>query len=272
MKSIRLFLSVLFIAFISCKKQSGDNPPTSPPPQPVLLKDIQIPHLPSPYYHFEYDPQGKAILASFASGYYIYHITYNGGRITEMRNDILVNQDRLQYFYNNEGNVSSVTYADSLGSVYTKVSFSYDAGKLVKVERERKIGADFIKDKILTMFYYPDGNLFELHYHYLPVAGQQEWLYADRFEQYDSKVNVDGFGLLHNEFFDHVILLPETPLQKNNPGKETRTGDGVNYTVNYTYIYNQKNQPLSKNGDLLMTSGADSGKHFQISSMFSYYE
>jgi len=73
------------------------------------------------------------------------------------------------------------------------------------------------------------------------------------------ELNVDGFSLIHNEFFDHLFLLHGVQLQKNNPGKETRTGDGVNYTVDYTYTYDSRNAPLTKKGDLLMLNGATGG-------------
>ena len=119
--------------------------------------------------------------------------------------------------------------------------------------------------------YHPDGNLFEIAYHYPATKAQPESIFTDRFEQYDNKINVDGFGLLHNEFFDHLILLSGVELQKNNPGKETRTGDGVNYTVGYTYSYNDKDAPLTKIGDLIITNGTDSGRHFQTHSVYSYY-
>jgi len=123
----------------------------------------------------------------------------------------------------------------------------------------------------MTFSYYPDGNLKELAYHYLPLVTQTEATYTDRFEQYDNNINADGFGLLHNEFFDHLILLPGVELQKNNPAKETRIGDGVNYSVDYRYSYNDKNAPLTKIGDLIITNGTDSGRHFQTHAVYSYY-
>jgi len=123
----------------------------------------------------------------------------------------------------------------------------------------------------MTLSYNTDGNLFELTYHYLPINGQTEATFADRFEQYDSMINVDGFSLIHNDFFDHLILLPDVQLQKNNPRKETRTGDGLNYVVNYTYTYNNDNAPLIKAGELTISNGSDAGKKIQIRTTFSYY-
>jgi hypothetical protein len=265
------FLLLIVILF-SCKKDKIESNSSSPPPlPPLLLKDIVVPRLPSPYYHFEYDSSGKLIFVSFASDLTRYHVTYGGDRIIEMRNDILVNKDRLQYIYDGNGKVKTVNYADSTGIVYTRNNFTFDGQKLVKIEREKNSGGNFIKDKTMTMTYHPDGNLFELTYHYLPVNGMQESTYTDRFEDYDTKINVDGLDLIHNEFFDHLIILQGMQLQKNNPGKETRTGDAQNYVVDYVYTYNDRDQPLNKQGSLLFLNGSNAGQRFETNSIYSYY-
>ena len=44
----------------------GVTPP--PPPTPVLLKDVVIDRLPSPFYHFAYDATGRVAEVSYASG------------------------------------------------------------------------------------------------------------------------------------------------------------------------------------------------------------
>src|SRR5258708_6889866 len=72
-------------------------PPVSGPAKKVLLKDIVIPHLPSPYYHFEYNSDSLATKVDFASGYSIYDVLYKGNTIAEMRNNIIVNHDTLRY-------------------------------------------------------------------------------------------------------------------------------------------------------------------------------
>jgi len=263
---------LIFMVLLSCKKDKIEsNPSSTPPLPPLLLKDIVVPHLPSPYYHFEYDSSGKPVFVSFASDLTRYHVTYDGDRIIEMQNDILVNKDRLQYIYNASGKLETVNYTDSTGIVYTVVNFTFDGQKLVKIERKKKSGGNFITDKTMTMTYHPDGNLFELTYHYLPVNGMQESIYTDQFEQYDKKINVDGLDLIHNEFFDHLIILPGIQLQKNNPGKETRTGDAQNYVVDYTYTYNDRDQPLNKQGSLIFLNGSNAGQRFQTNSIYSYY-
>ena len=66
-----MFVLTAFTLF-SCKKEKY-IPPVSPTPDPVipavLLKDIEIPNLLSPYYHFEYDTAGGVVFVSFASGF-----------------------------------------------------------------------------------------------------------------------------------------------------------------------------------------------------------
>src|SRR5690242_13617650 len=90
--------SILLAAVAACNGDSGPTgpilPPPPPPPPPVLLRDIVLSNLPSPYYHFEYDAAGRVSAASFASDLRVYDVAYDGGRISEMRNTVLVNHDR----------------------------------------------------------------------------------------------------------------------------------------------------------------------------------
>ncbi|HJS56260.1 MAG TPA: hypothetical protein VJ765_17030 [Chitinophagaceae bacterium] len=285
-----LILLIVTVASISCKKNNKENPvanPPSPPDPPmslpaVLIKDVAHASLPSPFYHFEYDAAGKATFVSYASDLRRYNIIYEGNRIIEMRNNITViliypnndtivtsiNKDRLQYFYDNIGRVNVVTYADSTGLVNTRINLIYDGAKLIKFERERKSGAGFIIDKTITITYYPDGNLQDITVHQPAIIGQN---YTDRYEQYDNKINAEGFSLLHDEFFDHFVFLPGVQLQKNNPGKQTRTGDGNNFKVDYVYTYDNRGAPFRRGGDFVYTSGPKTGQRFQLSSTYTYY-
>jgi hypothetical protein len=201
----------------------------------------------------------------------MYEVVYNGDRISEMKSNSVENKDKLQYFYDNEGRVNSINYADSTGIVYERIFLTYNGRKLIKLDRELKSGSGFIIDKTMTFSYQADGNLQELKEHRPPINGQNDATYVDRFEQYDNKINTDGFSLVHDEFFDHLILLPGVQFQKNNPGKLTHTGDGPNYNVDYTYTYNDKNLPLTKTGELIYLTGPDAGKRFEINSTFTYY-
>jgi hypothetical protein len=60
-------------------------------------------------------------------------------------------------------------------------------------------------------------------------------------------------------------------LQKNNPLKVTRSGDGINFIVESTYTYSDKNAPLIQNGKITVLNGANAGEVIQTQSTFSYY-
>ena len=84
-------------------------------------------------------------------------------------------------------------------------------------------------------------------------------------------------GLFHqgnlsrlDDFFDHLVLLP-VQLQKSNPRRVTRTGDGQNYVAEYTYTYDGSNRPLTRSGLVTFTNGTNVGRQFQTSSVLSYY-
>jgi hypothetical protein len=274
----RVFHSVamlLVAAAIACG--GSTDAPTAPTPDPtplpgVRLKDIVIPRLPSPYYHFTYDATGRVDSVSFASELTRYQVAYNAdGRIKEMRNNILVNRDRIVYAYDATGHVGGVRYVDATGATYTIVIYEYDGERLTGVERSRRVDGGFIIDKTMSMKYDADGNLFELTEHRPAIQGvQDDATFVDRFEQYDTKLNVDGFDLLHDDFFDHLVLLPGVQLQKGNPHRQTRTGDGQNFTVDFTYTYDG-DRPLTKSGMLTYTNGPDTGRKFDTRSEFSYY-
>lgn len=269
-------LLILAAAVSACSDEPGPTAPTPPvtPAPPALLREISIPSLPSPYYHFEYDEAGRVKALSFASGLRMYDVTYDGGRIGEMRQFYSTGfvQARLQYSYDDAGRVGAIRYVDSNGLVNTVLFFTYDGQLLIGIERDRRVEGGFVIDKTTSLSYYPDGNLRELVVHRPPLAGHQdETTTIDRFEQYDDKINVDGFDLIHDEFFDHVVLLPGVSLQKGNPARQTHTGDGVNLTVGYSYTYDSGNHPLTKTSDITILNGADAGRRFQATTVFSYY-
>jgi hypothetical protein len=267
---------MLIAAAFGCSNDRGTTTPTSPPPPPPPpvtsgLKDIVASSLPSPYYHFEYDSTGRVTFVSFASDFTRYDVLYTGGRISEMRNNILVNHDTLAYVYDDSGRVALIREADSSGVVFTVLFFTYDGQQLIGVERDRRVTGGFVIDKTMTLSYYPDGNLRELAEHRPAIAGfQPEQRYADLYEQYDTGISVDAFDLLHDDFFDHLVLLP-VELQKSNPQRVTRTGDGENFVSEYTYTYDAGNRPLTRIGVVTFTKGTHVGQQFQTSVAFSYY-
>ena len=253
---------------------SSDRSVTAPPPPaaPILLKDVVLDRLPSPYYHFDYDANNRASGVSFASELNSYNLVYDGDRLSEMRSNSLFNHDRLVYAYDAAGRVESVKYTDENGIVFTVLFFRYSGQQLTELERDRRVTGGFIIDKTMSFTYYPDGNLLELTEHRPAIDGlQTEGTTVDHFEGYDTKINVDAFGLIHDDFFDHLVLLPPVQLQKGNPARVTHTGDGDNFTIDYTYTYDGRNRPLLRSGDLAFLTGPDTGQHFHLSDTFSYY-
>jgi len=253
---------------------SSDRSVTAPPPPaaPILLKDVVLDRLPSPYYHFDYDANNRPSAVSFASELNSYTLVYDGDRLSEMRSNSLFNHDRLVYAYDAAGRVESVKYTDENGIVFTVLFFRYSGQQLTELERDRRVTGGFIIDKTMSFTYYPDGNLLELTEHRPAIDGlQTEGTTVDHFEGYDTKINVDAFGLIHDDFFDHLVLLPPVQLQKGNPARVTHTGDGDNFTIDYTYTYDGRNRPLLRSGDLAFLTGPDTGQHFHLSDTFSYY-
>src|SRR4030095_3842473 len=147
------YLLLLLIAFrltVSCKKYNDTYVPPPPvdPAQTVLLKDIVIPNLPSPYYHFEYNSAGKPSVASFASSLFAYNLIYSGEKVSEMQS-LTVNSDRLQFVYDNSGRAILINYFNAGGVIHKKLHLTYNGQKLISTVRERILGADFVVDKTM---------------------------------------------------------------------------------------------------------------------------
>jgi len=262
-----LGLTITVASLLAC----GDGQGPGGGPGDALLKDVAVAHLPSPYYHFEYEPGGRITRVSFASDFLIYDVLYQDGRIAELRNNTAGNMDRLQYVYDAAGRVETVNYVDPTGTIFVKVRLTYDGDKLSRLDRERNLEAGFTIEKTLSFSYYDDGNLEEIVDHRPAINGQEATTTVDRFEQYDNNINVDAFGLIHNDFFDHVVLLPNVQLQKGNPAREILTGVSTNFRFDYTYTYDEHKRPLTKGGTATILTGPDAGQTFPLSTVFSYH-
>lgn len=273
---VLLALSVVMILY-SCKKEhtGQDKPPVTPggPAQHVLLKDIVIPNLPSPYYHFEYNADSLVSKADFASGYTNYDVLYSGNKIAEMRNNILVNHDTLRYVYDNAGKLAMLKFINTANVAYRLVFFSYNGDQIKEIEWDHKEGnVGFLIDRTLNFTFYADGNVKTITERRPATTGTPEYVSIKTLEQYDDKTNVDDFSLIHDGIHDHLFLLQGFRLQKNNPKKETLSVNGVDlYTVDYTYTYNIDKTPSVKAGDFVYLSGPDAGRRFQTNSFYSYY-
>ena len=239
----------------------------------VLLKDIIIPHIPSPYYHFEYNSDSMVVKANFSDGFTIYDVIYNGNAIAEMRNNIFVAHDTLRYVYDNAGKVSQIVFINQANVLYRHVVFSYTGNQVSKIEWDHQDVASYLVDRTVTFTYYADGNVKTLADHRPAHNGSAETTINQQFEGYDDKINVDDFSLIHDGIHDHLFLLQGFRLQRNNPAKEIFSAGAGNtaYTVNNTYTYNSNGTPATKTGALLFTDGSDAGKTFQTSTTYTYY-
>ena len=225
--------------------------------------------LPSPFYRFQYDIAGTLTTVGYSSDLRTYDIVYEGNRMVAMQSTGSVH-DRLTYVYDEAGRVSRIMYADGDGSIYARILFTYVREQLVTLERSQRSGAAFYADKRMSFVYADDGNVVQVTDQRLPFPGQTEATFVDRYERYDSGINVDGFSLLHNEFFDHLVLLPGLRLQVGNPGAVTRTGSGINYRIDYSYTYDTENRPVAKHGEGVIVNGSNPGQRFQTHSTFLY--
>lgn len=275
-----LLLVCLVLSIISCRKgtcpiETPQQPDSSADIPSVRLKDMNVERLPSPQYHFSYNDSGYITQVIYASGLMFYDISYTGRKISkiEVNKDVPfdINKDRLEYEYIN-GEPAVIKVIDKNGSFYRKCSLSFlPAHQLQKLTWEINLGTGFILEQALEFSYYPDANLKEIAYHYYPVGPQQENTYTERFENYDNKVNADGFSWLHTPLH-HPILLPAIKLQLNNPGRDIRTGSkGLTYEANYTYSYDTAGRPLVKTGLIKFTDPQGVSGEFQSHTTFSYY-
>jgi hypothetical protein len=263
------------VLMLSCKKEHKTDPVEIPvvPAKHILLKDISIPRLPSPYYHFEYNKDGMVTKADFASRFTIYDILYNGSNISEMRNNILVNHDTLRYIYDNTSRLTLIKFINTSNVVYRHASFSYDGNLIKKIEWDHKqSNGSFFIDRTLSFSFYPDGNVKTITDHRPPIDNVPNYISVKTFEQYDDKINVDDFSLVHDGIHDHLFLLQGFRLQKNNPRKEMLlVNDTRLYTIDYTYTYNNDDTPANKAGNFVYLSGQYEGQRFKTNSFYTYY-
>src|SRR6476620_4338335 len=139
---MKFILAVLLLAIsFSCKKLHTDYPPLPTPNFVDLkLKDIVIQNLPSPYYHFEYDNDGRISKFDFATGWF-YGMTYSGNNITLMKDyNASITGDSIKYVYSNDTLTNILVISDG-GINYRRAFLSYNAeGQLQMLDWEIKLG------------------------------------------------------------------------------------------------------------------------------------
>ena len=276
------FLVSVLTVLISCHKQTAD--PNGPPEDPVnphsfialKLTDISIDGLPAPYYHFDYLDDRHISDLNFGNGL-LYKMTYAGDNLTLMKNNTAnTSEDSVLYNYINN-RVTSIYVTTDSGFLYHRAFLTYFAsGQLQKLEWELKQADQaFANEQSFTFTYYPDGNVKEIMHQYFAIGSLPAASFTDRYENYDTQKNTDGFTLVHASInqYKHPILLPGIILQVNNPGRVVRSGNAaVDYEVNYVYRYDAKDRPLEKTGDFLYTSGPEAGQHDEVLTHFSYHD
>ena len=257
---------------IACHKDPVTQPQSPDVTTELKVKDITEKNLPSPYYHFEYDDSGNITIAGFQSNLRRYDVNYNGNEIESMENTDPAHKIRLEYEYMN-GDPFVVRVKDENGVTIRHCILSFSPShQLQQMDWDIAEGTvGFLQEQTLTFSYYPDGNVMQITTHNYAVGAQTGSTYTDTFENYDDHLNPDGFSLLHT--INHeLILMPGLKFQINNPRRVFRTGNGVNYEIDYTYTFDPKGRPVVKTGDLKFNSGPDTGKHFETQSTFSYYD
>jgi hypothetical protein len=271
-----LLLVFILATVFSCRK--GEDTPLEIPDNPpsfvaLKLKDINIAGLPSPYYHFEYSDDKHISRFDFSNGL-IYDVTYTGDDLTLMKNNSpFGNKDSIKYHYAN-GKLRDITVVTETGLAYRRGLLTYyPSGQLQKLVWELKLNNDpFAKEHSFTFTYYPDGNVKEILQEYFDIGQLPATSFTDKYENYDDKKNIDGFTLMEPGRLRFPVLIPGITLQINNVGRIVRSrGAAATFEVNYTYTYDGDGRPLTKTGDLVSTSGPDSGQHYQLQTTYAYY-
>jgi hypothetical protein len=273
-----LFLVLCTLSLLAgCKRDCPDIPPPSvvlDDIPAVKLREMTVSRLPSPFYQFFYNDSGYILRLNYSSGLMLYDVTYSGKRIQkieankEIQADI--NKDRLDYEYLN-GQPSVIKVVNKNGILYRKCLLTFSSDRqLQKLQWEVDPGGGFVPEQTLQFRYFADGNLQDIAYHNFAVGPQLESNYEDHFEQYDNKINADGFALLHTSTH-HPVLLPATRLQLNNPGRVYRTGTNVpTFDARYNYFNDGIGRPLIREGTITFKELNGATGQFQSVTTYSY--
>lgn len=270
-----VMMVMLIIASCSKKVEEPLPPPAPAPPATdksfIQLKDVIIDHLPSPYFHFIYNDSGYVTSLDFASGLFKYELAYTDNRVTKMTD---TNNDYFLSYQYIDGDVSSIKHINNrTGKPEWHYAFTYyNKHQLSEIrwfgfENNNK---DSTLERVVQLAYYPDGELSVFYEFRKNLDGYVIWSRTVTFEDYDQRINVDGFYLL-KDFFDDVLFLPQVWLQRRNPERVTSTSAAEDYTTEYSYQYNFNNVPLKKTGHRIVTKGPNTGKESTSEERFSYY-
>jgi hypothetical protein len=270
-KIIFTFIIMACVLFHACKKTDG--PPKPPPPvEPQTkvgkLKEKIVQNLPNPFYHFDYTDKGVVTGIEFASGLYIYQLSYANNRLAKMVNAF--NGNTMVYNYIN-GRVASIRDIRPDGIVLWNYSFEYLPNNQLKEVRWYRMtlaGADSTLLRKVTLAYHADGNLAFFD-DFRNDTGQLEWAQKMSYSNYDQEQNVDDFSIL-KDFFDNLLYLPGVRLQKNNARTELINGTQNDYEFTNTFQY-QNGKPTLKSVRIVQTRGNQVGNLGDFTTTYSYY-
>jgi hypothetical protein len=272
MKKRLIIFACAGLLFAGCRKSEppADVPPVPVPEKKILLKSVTIPGLPSPFYHFTYRPDSMLSGVTFATGFNIYEVLHQGGRISEMRNNIVISHDTLRYVYDNTGSLVRVKIINEEGNLYRDIHLTYSGGKINTITWSLLMGTGFSEHRIVTISYYSDGNAKRITDHRPAFPGQLPVTLITDYLDYDDKINVDDYTVIHDGFNEHLVVLPPGMIQKNNPRREVRSGSGIHFEITNHFTYNARNEPLLRLGTVRITSNPP-GQEFQIRREYAYY-
>jgi hypothetical protein len=270
MTRIFFFVLMSFLVTLTCckKKDRLTEPASIDDRRTVLLKDMDVEHLPSPYFHFEYDALHYVNKISFASEFFVYSVEYEHNRVKTIHSQ--PNGNTLVYVYNN-GQVSDINeFSGRTGTIAFTYHFTYDANhQLVQAFWYKYLDSGEASPfKRADLAYLADGNLASLDLYYAITPGQLSWSSKEEFSDYDSNTNVEDITLL-KDFFDAYLFLPQVKLQRNNPMKEHIISDVNEYEISNAFDY-QNGLPITKTSLVNQTKGGNGQGPIQGVTHFSY--
>jgi hypothetical protein len=256
----------------NCRKKDhvDDLKPNAEDSRAVLLKDIEMQGLPSPYFHFEYDALHYITNISFGSDFLKYHVEYENKRVKSLTNTIT--NTSLHYSYK-KGQVSNIDeFSGSTGRLVISYRLDYNENnQLTQVLwYQYSVNGEVFPYKKAELSYHTDGNLKSVNWYTTSSSGPLIWSSKTEFTNYDNNTNVDDLILLKTfYYFDDYLFLPHVRLQKNNPLKEYITTPTTEYDVSYTYKY-QNGLPAARTA-VTTTKGGNGQGPIQYTDRYSYY-
>lgn len=256
LKTIILFsLIVSIILTSSCEQKKEEvNPPAGPvkPTDPIKPTDPVNPGT-KPLSKIDWGGGSSTSLSYDAEGLLKERITLSPGIRNEYRYEynaakklskVVTNVSGVsEYYYDEEGYLIRVDEINGVVSHY-RYRLVYDTQNRLSeiIQSEVKKDGGLVQKHKTTYTFDAQGNLAKIQLFVYKAGNPQvaELFRTILYENYDDKVNVDGFLEINP-------MLPFS-LFKNNPGKVTRideTGFTPNSTFTYSYTYNDKNRPAT---------------------------